>query len=48
MAGTEMIFVCVLISQAIAITFRERIKREALSEGDCCGRFLCFLDVKHL
>jgi len=39
---------CVLRSQAIAITFQDRIQREVLCEGDCFGRFLRFLDVKHL
>lgn len=40
--------VCVLISKAIAITFQERIQREVLCEDECCGSYLCFLDVKCL
>lgn len=43
MAGTDMIlFFSVLVSQAIDITFQERIQREVLCEGGFCGRFLCF------
>lgn len=46
MAGTGMIlFFSVLVSQAIAITFQDRIQREVLC--DFCGRFLCVPDVKH-